>query len=316
MISLPVIDRIETAYKTIDSVFLNSPQFELDSLNDLLGFRLVNKLETLNPIRSFKGRGTDWLISQADKSLPLVCASAGNFGQGMAFCARKFGIPMTVFASEKANPLKLEKMRAFGAELKLAGQDFDAAKAEARSYAQKIGARFVEDSKDIETAEGAGTIALELLSYPTHFEAVLVPVGNGALINGMGAYLKAKSPATKVIGIVAEKAPSMELSWQQNKIIETESADTIADGIAVRVPVPEAVYAMKHTVDEILEVSENDLMVAMRLGHRELGVVLEPSGAVGLAAAQRFKDRFQSQTLATIFCGSNLSPEQIKTYLS
>ena len=314
--SLPKSKRIEIAYKTIDPVFLNSPQFELDGLNDLLGFRLLNKLETLNPIRSFKGRGTDWLISQADKALPLVCASAGNFGQGMAYCARKFGIPMTVFASERANPLKLEKMQAFAAEVKLAGQDFDAAKAAARAYAQDTGARFVEDSKDIETAEGAGTIALELLSYPRALDAVLVPVGNGALINGIGAYLKAKHPATKIIGIVAEKAPSMELSWQQNKIIETESANTIADGIAVRVPVPEAVFAMRYTVDEMLEVSEQDMIAAMRLGHKELGLVLEPSGAVGLAAALRFKDRFKHQTLATIFCGSNLSVEQMKSYLS
>ncbi|MCA9840039.1 MAG: pyridoxal-phosphate dependent enzyme [Trueperaceae bacterium] len=316
MISLPTISRIETAYKTIDPVFLNSPQFELDSLNELLGFRLINKLETLNPIRSFKGRGTDWLISQADKVQPLVCASAGNFGQGMAYCARKLGIPMTVFASEKANPLKLEKMRAFGAEVKLAGQDFDAAKAEARSYAAKIGARFVEDSKDIETAEGAGTIGLELLNFPVSFDAVLVPVGNGALINGIGAYFKAKSPTSKIIGLVAEKAPSMELSWQQKKIIETDTADTIADGIAVRIPVPEAVYAMAHTVDEMVELSEADIMAAMRLGHEQLGLVLEPSGAVGLAAAQKYKDRFQGQMLATIYCGSNLSAEQMKQYLA
>ncbi len=312
---IPTVQSIEEAYQTIDPVFLNSPQFELQSLNEQLEFSLINKLETLNPIRSFKGRGTSWLLSKASKSQALVCASAGNFGQGMAYCATQQGVSMTVFAAQNANPLKLKRMQDFGATVKLAGQDFDAAKDEARAYAKSIKARFVEDSKDIETAEGAGTIALELLNYPKELNAVLVPLGNGALINGIGAYLKAKSPSTKVIGVVAEQAPAMDSSWRENKLISTETANTIADGIAIRLPVAEALEAMKHTVDDIVQVSEEDILSAMKLAHQELGVILEPAGAVGLAAGVRYKTQFKGQCLASIMCGSNLTAEQIKTWL-
>ena len=310
---------IEAAAATIDPIFLNTPQFELDALNDALGFRLVCKLETLNPIRSFKGRGTSWLVTRLQKregSKQIVCASAGNFGQGMAYACRQHSLPLTVFAAENANALKLERMRALGAEVRLEGGDFDAAKEAARSFAKTNDLTFVEDARDIETAEGAGTIGLELSRYPDKLDAVLVPLGNGALINGIGAWLKAKSSNTKVIGVVASGAPSMDLSWRANEIITTEQADTIADGIGVRLPIAEALQAMRHTVNDIVQVSDAQILDAMRLAHKTVGIVLEPAGAAGLAAAQVYKNRFHNKLVATVFCGSNLTPEQMQTWLS
>lgn len=233
----------------------------------------------------------------------------------MAYACRKRGISLTVFAAKNANALKLERMNALGANLRLEGSDFDAAKEAARAYAKANGLTFVEDARDIETAEGAGTIGLELSRYPEKLDAVLIPLGNGALINGIGAYLKAKSPQTKIIGVVASGAPSMDLSWRAHEIITTKQADTIADGIGVRLPIAEALAAMRQTVDDIVQVTDEQILDAMRLAHRTVGTVLEPSGAVGLAAAQVYKERFQNKLVATVFCGSNLTPEQMQAWL-
>ena len=317
--AVPSATRIEAAARAIDPVFLNTPQFETDALNAQLGFRLVTKVETLNPIRSFKGRGPSWLVTErqarAQPPTRLVCASAGNFGQGMAYACRARGLALTVFAAETANPFKLERMQALGASVTLAGRDFDAAKEAARAYAQDNDLTFVEDSGDIETAEGAGTIGLELEAYPDPLDTVLVPLGNGALLNGVGAWFKAKSPATHVIGVVAAGAPAMDLSWRSGSVQTTATAETIADGIGVRAPVAVALQAMQHTVDDILQVADETLLEAMRLAHRMLGLVLEPAGAAGLAAALAYKDRFKGQLVATPLCGGNLTAEQTKRWL-
>ena len=308
---------IERAARVIDPVFLNTPQFELNALSEALGVRMVVKVETLNPIRSFKGRGADLLVarlSEADNPT-VVCASAGNFGQGVAYACRKRGLTPTVFAAEKANPLKLERMRALGADVKLAGRDFDAAKEAAKRYAAANGLVFVEDARDPETAVGAGTIGLELSRYPEALDALLVPLGNGALINGVGAYFKAVSPDTKVVGVVAAGAPAMDRSWRSGELRTTKEADTVADGIGVRVPVPEALRAMRHTVDDVLRVEDATILDAVKLAHRTLGVVLEPAGAAGLAAAKVYKDRFAGQVVATPLCGSNLTLEQMAMWL-
>ena len=212
------LDRIAQAATLIDPVFLNSPQFLAESLGAQLGCRLVVKVETANPIRSFKGRGAEYLAAMLAGQPRLVCASAGNFGQGMAFAARKRGLSLTVFAAVSANPLKIERMRALGAEVRLEGEDFDAAKLAARAFAAEAGARFVEDSRDVETAEGAGTIGIELLRWPEPFDTLLVPLGNGALLAGIARWVKAHHPATQMIGVSASGAPAMERSWRSGQI--------------------------------------------------------------------------------------------------
>jgi len=127
------VERIAQAATVIDPVFLDSPQFRAESLEQDLACRLVVKVETQNPIRSFKGRGTEFLTASLEGRPHLVCATAGNFGQGMAYSARKRALPLTVFTSAVANPFKVERMRALGADVRLVGQDFDAAYSAART---------------------------------------------------------------------------------------------------------------------------------------------------------------------------------------
>jgi threonine dehydratase len=308
--------RIEHALDVIDPVFLNTPQYRAESLDAILGCRLVVKVETLNPIRSFKGRGTSLVVAGLPAGTMIVCASAGNFGQAMAYAGRARGIQVIVYASVNANPLKLERMRALGAEVRLHGEDFDAAKLEARRFAAEHTVPMVEDSLEPATGEGAGTIGVELLHYPEPFDQLLVALGNGALLTGIGRWVKAHAPATQVIGVAAAGAPAMVESWRSGQIVTYDRIDTIADGIGVRLPVPEAVADMRGTVDDALLVRDQTILAAMRLIHQQLGLVVEPSGAVGIAAIMEYPDRFRDQLVATVLCGGNLTPQQLHDWLA
>ncbi len=309
------LENVIKAIPLIDPVFLNTPQYINDSLSQQLRLTLITKLETLNPIRCFKGRGADLLVKKTEQGTHLICASAGNFGQAMAYSCKKSDLQLTVFASTKANPFKLERMKSLGAEVILAGEDFDSAKLEARKKAKETNARFVEDSLDIETLEGAATIGLELLKFPDKIDAILIPVGNGALFNGIARIVKLLSPSTKLIAIQAKGAPAMIESWRTSSFISHDSVNTIADGIAVRLPVPQALEDMKGLVDDALLVDDKTIVEGMRLIHQHAGVVVEPSGAVGVATILENPKLFQGQTVVTILCGGNLTVEQQKNWL-
>ncbi len=310
------VERIERASSVIDPIFLNTPQFQSDKLSRLLGLRLVLKVETVNPIRSFKGRGAEFLVaSLPQKPNTLVCASAGNFGQGVAYAARKRGFRAVVFAAESANPLKVERMRELGAEVQLSGSDFDQAKGEARRFAERTAARFIEDGREAQVAEGAGTIALELCRMKEPFDVLLIPLGDGALVAGIGCWMKAHSPSTRIIGVCASGAPAMASSWQEGKPRRTETSHTIADGIDVRRPVPESLLNLAETMDEVLMVEDDSMIEAMRLIFTHHGLVTEPAGVAGLAAAITYKQRFREQSVATPLCGANLTTDQIQKWI-
>ena len=303
---------ISKAVKSIDPVFLDSPLVDNRQADELLGCKLHLKVESINPIRSFKGRGAEWFMASiGDDDQLLVAASAGNFGQGLAYAARSRRRKLVMFAATSANKLKIAAMRDFGAEVILSGDDFDGAKDAARQYAQAKNGMFIEDGAIAEIAEGAGTIALEvdrqLKTRKQTIDTMIVPLGNGALISGIGTWIRAHMPDCRVIGVVAEKAPSMLLSWQQGTIITTLKAPTIADGIAVRVPVPEALAAMADTVDEVISVSEDAIRQAMAFSLKQYGLVGEAAGVAGLAAIIEHKDRLAGHEVATIMCGSNIA---------
>jgi threonine dehydratase len=173
------IENIREAARLIDPVFLNTPQYHADSLSRSLGTKILVKVETANPIRSFKGRGAEYLASKLPKKTRLLTASAGNFGQAMAHACGRRGIDLTVYASMNANPLKLERMRMLGAAVVLHGGDFDEAKIEAKRVAHTTGVRMVEDGFEPETGEGAGTIGMEVADSKDRIDAVLLPLGNG-----------------------------------------------------------------------------------------------------------------------------------------
>jgi threonine dehydratase len=310
------VDRIEEAAGVIDPVFRDTPQFVCEPLGNRLGITTVLKVECVNPIRSFKGRGTDYLLHRlGSQPKGLVCASAGNFGQGMAYAARKRGTKMTVFAALTANVLKVDRMRALGAEVILEGQDFDDAKTGALSHAKKTGAFYVEDGLLGPIAEGAATMASELGRMNQHIDAWIVPLGNGSLINGIGSWLRRHSPETRVIAICPSGAPSMFLSWRAGKPVSTASLETIADGIAVRIPVPEALELMSQAVDEVMLVTDDEIIESMRWLHRDAGLIVEPAGAAGVAGAAKLRDELTGKCVAIPLTGGNVTEDQMREWL-
>jgi threonine dehydratase len=303
------------AVGSIDPVFLHTPQFRADSLSRLLGTKILVKVETANPIRSFKGRGAEYLASRISPETKVMTASAGNFGQAMAYACARRDIDLTVYASVNANPFKIERMRMLRAKVVLHGADFDEAKIEAKRVAAATGVRMVEDGFDAETGEGAGTIGIELADSNEQIDAVLLPLGNGALACGVGRYLKEVRPDIRIIAIQSEGAPAMLESWRQKSVVRFDSIETIADGIGVRIPIPECVRDMDGIIDDGILVRDASLIEAMRLAHEHLGLVLEPSGAAGLAAILENRDRFRDKSVAIVLCGGNLTPEQMKLWL-
>ncbi|TDC70783.1 pyridoxal-phosphate dependent enzyme [Actinomadura sp. GC306] len=296
------VQRIEEATALIEPVFRNTPQYVDPALARQVGTDLSVKLETFNPIRSFKGRGADYFMRGLSAGQRVLCASAGNFGQAIAYAGRARGIPVTVFCARNANPTKVAAMRALGAEIVQTGDDFDAAKDAARAYsANDEGWLFVEDGREPRICEGAGTIAIELAAL--HPDLVLVPVGNGALVCGIGCWMKARSPATQVVGVCAAGAPAMAESWRRGTPVSSPEARTIADGVAVRVPVPEAVAWMRAYVDDVVLVDEDQIRAGLRAAQDMLGLLLEPAGALAIAAA--LTHRFPAERPAAVITGSN-----------
>ena len=167
---------------------------------------------------------------------------------------------------------KIERIRSVGGVVKLVGRDFDEAKDHARLYAERMDVMYVEDGREPAIAAGAGTMAMEVTGWTEPIDTMLVPLGNGALLAGVGCWFRAHSPQTRIVGVCAEAAPAMARSWQTHTAVSTPSVDTIADGIAVRVPVPEALADLEGVVDDIVLVSDDAIKLALRLIYQASGL--------------------------------------------
>lgn len=300
--------RIRAARQDIDPIFLDTPLYECDALGRELGCMVSIKLETANPVRSFKARGTELvagLLTDQGRTA-AVCASAGNLGQALGWSGRRRGLDVTVVASRRAPAAKLDRIHALGAELELVDGDFEMARERAVSIAQRRGIRLVEDSLDIETCEGAATIGLELASGAPSFDTVLIALGGGAMATGVGYVLKTLSPDVEVICVQPLGAPAMTRSWQQRRVITTDSTDTIADGVAGRYPIPAVLDDLLTVADDAVLVHEASIVRGMRMLLERAGLVVEPSAALGVAAILEDRDRFAGRHVATIICGSNV----------
>jgi threonine dehydratase len=292
---------IRAALNSIDPVFTASPQFVHDGLTARLGVPVVVKVETVNPIRSFKGRGT-WVAVHAlagegriGPERAIVVASAGNFGQGVAYAARALGVPAIVFASRNANRAKVARMRALGATVLESGEDFDDARSASERHAAEHDQELLVDGDDVRISTGAATLAVELTDAieAGHLPALAVasvPVGNGALINGVGSWLRHVAGGCRVVGVQAEGAAAMTRSYEAGRPIDGDAATTYADGIASRVAIPRAVALMAGRVDAMHTVDEAALRAAQAELTEALGITVEGAAAAswaGLLAAPK-----------------------------
>lgn len=312
------LERIRDARRVIDPVHRDTPQFEAAALNEELGCRVQLKVETLNPVRCFKGRGVDTVMASlraAGAGRSVVCASAGNLGQALAASGSREGVAVTVFAARTASPMKIERMRALGATVHLVGDDIERPRELAQEFAASEGALLVEDSLNLDTCEGAATIGLELAEAPVRLDAVLIALGGGALASGVGYVLRELCPETEVIAIQPVGAPAMALSWRARAVVTTETIDTIADGVAGRFPIPEVLDDLLQVVGDVVLVDEAAIVAGMRCLFEFAGLVVEPSAALGVAAILADRDRYRGKTVGTIICGSNVDPSDFERWV-
>lgn len=312
------LERIRAARRIIDPIFLDTPLFRCEALEPALGCAVSIKLETANPVRSFKARGTELVASQLANNgyQAVVCASAGNLGQALAWSGRDRRLDVTVVASRLAPAVKLDRIRALGARLELVDGDHELARDRATAIARERDIRLLEDSLDIETCEGAATIGLELVDSALAFDAVLIALGGGALATGVGHVVKALAPEVEVICVQPLGAPAMTLSWRQRRVITTDSTNTIADSVAGRRPIPAVLDDLLLVADDAVLVQEASIIAGMQMFLDRAGLVAEPSAALGIAAILENCDRFAGRHIVTIVCGSNVDVDAYQRWVS
>jgi threonine dehydratase len=269
------------------------------------GRSLYLKREDGHELGAFKWRGALPVLAafRARGHDAVVTASTGNHGAATAWAAARHGMSAVVFVPEAASEAKLELLRALGADLRIGGADLDAAKQLGLGYANARGLPFFEDGAEPAQYRGYGSIADEILDALVP-GAVIVPVGNGALLAGVGIRLAERSPATRRVGVVAAAAPVMAQSFRAGRVVESQRSETFADGMAVRVAIPAAVEALAIAADEIVEVSERAIAEAVG-DFAGAGMRVEGSAAAALAGARALGDALP-ETAVLVVTGRNI----------
>ncbi len=272
------------------------------------------KLESELPTGSFKPRGAIFGLSREMSRRPVkevVASSTGNHGAAVAYAAKLLGVAATIFLPENPNPVKRARIAALGANILEVGRDLSDAGEEVVAYAQTRGAYFLNDAGDSDLPAGPATIALEILDQLPATDTLYVPMGDTALIRGVGAVVKQVRPEVKVIGVQAERAPSYFLSWKQGTAVPTETCETIADGLATRIPDPENVQSIREVVDEVRLVSDEQMLSAVRHLLLEERLVAEPAGAAATAAFLA-NQHVAAENVVLLVTGSNIIPEVLR----
>jgi threonine dehydratase len=271
---------------------------------------ILLKREDLHELGAFKWRGALATLEQWRSD--VVTASTGNHGAATAWAAQRLGLGATVFVPKSASSTKLRILDELGARLVQVGGDLDEAKDAARAFADERGLPLFEDGAEPAQLDGYGAIADEILDQlGEEPDAVVVPVGNGALLAGIGRTLGERAPQALRIGVAAKEAPVMVESWEAGRVVESDRCATIADGLAVRVAIPFAVGALKEYADEMLVVSERELAEAVRELYGS-GIRAEPAAAAALAAVPQLAIE---GTIVLVLTGRNIDDELLERCL-
>ena len=304
----PTLFEVRNAQQLLAKYFLPTPlqpaaAFSTD------GAEVFLKLEIGLPTGSFKPRGALYSLAAnlSKRNITEVTASStGNHGAAVAWAAKTLGITATIFLPANPNPVKLQKIVDLGARIvEAGGPDLVHAFLQAQEYSARTGVYFLNDATDADLPAGPATIGLEILAQLPPVAAIYVPMGDTALIRGIGAAIKQISPQVKIVGVQAERAPSYYLSWRKGEPVPTDTCDTCADGLATRTPEPENVQAIRALLDDVVLVSEEELLGAIRLLHDHEGIVAEPAGAA--AAAAFLKQPYCHGPVALLVTGGNIS---------
>jgi threonine dehydratase len=274
--------------------------------------KIYLKLETDLPTHSFKPRGALYALMkklQQRSIRGVVAASTGNHGAAVAYAAGLARLPATIFLPENPNPIKRARIVSLGANVEEVEQKGEALADAAASFAEQHDYYFLNDASDELVPVGTATIAAEILDELPAPDVLIVPMGDTALIRGVAAEAKRRHPPVRIVGVQAAEAPSYFRSWHEDRVVTTETCDTIADGLATCVPLESNVRAIRELVDEVCLVTEDELLNGMRTLLFEEHVVAEAAGAAATAAYLHNPEAYRGRMVVLLVTGANASPE-------
>jgi threonine dehydratase len=290
-----------------------TPLYDYPALDVMTGARVWVKHENHQPVGAFKVRGGVNLVSQLapdELRRGVIAASTGNHGQSVAYAARLFGTRAVICLPEQANPVKVDSLRALGAEVVFHGRDFD----EAREHCEKLAAehryRYIHSGNEPDLVAGVATYTLEILEARPDIEVIVVPVGGGSGASGACLVAKAVRPGIEVIGVQSQEAPAAYRSWRARSLVE-DTTSTFAEGLATRTAFELPQRILWEKLDDFVLVSDDALRAATRVMIEKTRNLVEPAGAAALAAVLADPARFAGRTVAIVCSGGNISPAQL-----
>lgn len=312
-------DYVEKILKArVYDVASETPLDVMPRLSARLNNRILLKREDLQPVFSFKLRGAYnrmSQLSQQERERGVVAASAGNHAQGVALAAKKMGVSALIVMPKTTPPIKVEAVRALGAEIRLHGNGYDAAASFAKGVAEEQGRTFIHPYDDPYVIAGQGTIAMEIIrQHPEPLHAIFVPVGGGGLIAGVAAYVKAFWPEIKVIGVEPADAASLKAALDADERVTLEQVGLFADGTAVRQVGEENFRICRNTVDDVVTVTSDELCAAIMDIFDDTRSIAEPSGALAVAGVKKYvaEHQLQGLDLAVIDSGANMNFDRLR----
>ena len=306
------------ARRKIRNLVAKTPTYLSNVFNQRTGAEVYLKLECFQPVGVFKIRGAVNKIcslSSSELERGLVTASSGNHGLAVAYAAKIYGAKAVVVVPENAVKEKVEAIDSYGAEIVKYGKDYDKACSKALEIQKEAGTTFVHPFEDPFVIAGQGTVGLELLEDVPDLNTIVVPIGGGGLISGISIAAKTLNPQLKIVGVQSEGAPAVYRSWRAGKIVEVDSVNTIADGLAARKPLELTFGIIKRYVDTILLVSEEEIGEAVLALLHKAHILAEPSGAASLAALLFKYDPKPKEKVAVIVSGANISIDYLASLL-
>ncbi|EAG2429036.1 threonine ammonia-lyase [Listeria monocytogenes] len=306
---------VEKAYEVLKSVVKHTP-LEYDFyLSEKYHCNVYLKREDLQRVRSFKLRGAFYAISRLSAeqlAKGVVCASAGNHAQGVAYTCNRMTVPATIFMPTTTPQQKVSQVKFFGGsnvEVVLVGDTFDASATAAKEFAAAHGQTFIPPFDDPDIIAGQGSLAVEMVKdlNKAHEQAdyVFAGIGGGGLISGVATYLKAKSPITKIIGVEPDGAPSMTAALKQNQVVTLDKIDKFVDGAAVKEVGSLTFQHAKVLVDEVTTISEGAVCSTILDMYTKQAIVAEPAGALSVAALETYREEIKDKTVVCIVSGGN-----------
>jgi threonine dehydratase len=318
MIEAVTLEDVYEARKVVSRYLPRTPLVSSPALSKKLGFDAYVKCDNTLPTGAFKVRGGVNLISRLsgrEKRRGVIAASTGNHAQSVAYAACLFGVKAVIGMPEGSNPDKVEATRCYGATVEFHGEDYDEARCWVEEEAKRKGYRYIHSANEPLLIAGVGTLYLEIIEEVPDIDAIIAPIGGGTGAAAACIVAKAINPKVKVIGVQAERAPAVYLSWKNKRLMETESAETFAEGLATRVAFTLTFDILKSMIDDIVLVSEEEMEKAIVALLETTHQLAEGAGAASTAAAFKIRKQLQGKKVALPLTGGNLTLKNLSNIL-